>query len=91
MRQLAWFTDLVGCVRRHLDACGFCLGRQQAEHTVGMGIESMQRAVVMQMDHRKLTVAEMEAIGGAYVAVLTMTDVATRKVIYEPVTSESAM
>ena len=51
----------------------------------------MQRAVVVQMDHRKLTVAEMEAIGGAYVAVLTMTDVATRKVIYEPVTSESAM
>ena len=91
VRQLAWFTDLVGCVRRHLDACGFCLGRQHGEHTVRMGIESMQRAVVMQMDHRKLTVAEMEAIGGAYVAVLTMTDVATRKVIYEPVTSESAM
>ena len=76
-------------MRRHLDACGFCLNRQQGENTVnvGVGIESLQRAVVMQMDHRKLTVAEMEAIGGAYVAVLTMTDVATRKVIYEPVTS----
>ena len=45
----------------------------------------------MQMDHRKLTIAEMEAIGGAYVAVLTMTDATTRKVIYEPVVSESAM
>ena len=78
-------------MRRHLDACGFCLSRQQGENTVGMGIESLKRAVVMQMDHRKLTVAEMEVIGGARVAVLTMTDVATRKVVYEPVTSESAM
>ena len=40
------------------------------------------------MDHKKLTMAEMEAIGGAYVAVLTMPDVATRKVIHETVHGE---
>ena len=87
VRQLAWFTDLIGYVRKHLDACGFCLHGQQAEVTVGMGIESLRRAAVMQMDHRKLTGEEMEAISGAYCSVLTMCEVATRVVIYTPVDS----
>ena len=91
VRRLAWFPELIGYVRKHLDACGFCLSRQQAEVTVGMGIESLRRAAVMQMDHRKMTGAEMEAISGEYCSVLTMCDVATRKVVYTPVDSESAM
>ena len=38
VRRLAWFPDFIGYIRKHLDACGFCLSRQQAEVTVGMGI-----------------------------------------------------
>jgi hypothetical protein len=74
VRKLAWFPDLIGYVRKHLDACGFCLARQTAEVTVGMGIESLSRAKVMQMDHRKLTKKEMEDINHKYCAVLTMCD-----------------
>ena len=51
----------------------------------------MRGAAVMQMDHRKMTDAEMEAISGEYCSVLTMCDVATRKVVYTPVDSKSAM
>ena len=81
VRRLAWFTDLIGYVRKHLDACGFCLHRQQGEVTVGMGIESLRRATVMHIEHRKMTKEEMEAISGAYCSVLTMCEVATRVVI----------
>ena len=56
-----------------------------------MGIESLRRAAVMQMDHRKMTDAEMDAISREYCSVLTMCEVATRRVVYTPVDSESAM
>ena len=70
--RLAWFADLIGYARKHLYVCGFCLHRQQGEVTVGMGIESLRRATVMQMDHKKMTGEEMEAISGEYCSVLTM-------------------
>ena len=55
VKKLCWFPEMITYVKKHLDACGFCLQRLRAEVVVGTGIETLERGKVVQMDHRKLT------------------------------------
>ena len=91
VKRLCWFPEMITYVKKHLDACGFCLERLKAEVVIGTGIETLERGKVVQMDHRKLTDREKEMVGEECIGILTVTDVASRKVLFEPVRSESAM
>lgn len=90
LRALCWFPGLLLYVKNHIKMCGHCSARAAAEVSAGTGIEAMRRGEVAQMDHRVLTTEEKK-IGFGYVAILTITDVASRKVMFEPVDSESAL
>ena len=83
--------DDIPYVKRYLDACGFCLERLRAEVVIGTGIETLERGKVVQLDHKKLTDRETEMVGEQRIGILTVTDVASRKVLFEPVRSEWAM
>jgi hypothetical protein len=90
VRAMCWFPGLLQYLQGHIKMCGHCNARAAAEETAGTGIASLRRGKVVQMDHRVLTKEEKKVAGG-YVAVLTLTDNATRKVLFEPVDSESAL
>ncbi len=72
----------------HICACAHCIARQDCKNEHGVGIDTMRRMEVMQMDHLVLT--DEEAVLAGCIGSLQLIDVATRLGVFCAAESQSA-
>ena len=82
VRSLAYWPDLVkppgskASAAAHMEACAHCIAKQGVLEEHGIGIDTVRRMKVLQLDHLVLTDEEKELAG--CVGSLQIIDVATR-------------
>jgi hypothetical protein len=89
LKSMAAWATMKTDLRDHIDSCPDCLEERKASAAIGVGIVSAQRGDVMQFDHYVLSKEEAELTG--IPGVLTMCDVASRRVEYEAAEDLTAM
>lgn len=85
---LAGAAETQGSAAAHLAACAHCLAKQRMMQEHGVGIDSQQRARVLQLDHLVLT--DEEAALAGCLGSLQIIDVATRVGVFCAAESQSA-
>ena len=82
VRSLAYWPDLVkppsfrASAAAHMDACAHCIAKQGVLEEHGLGIDTVRRGKVLQLDHLVLT--DEEALLAGCIGSLQIIDVATR-------------
>ena len=94
VRSLAYWPDLVkppsfkSSAAAHIDACAHCIAKQVVLEEHGLGIDTVRRGKVLQLDHLVLT--DEEALLAGCIGSLQIIDVATRVGVFCAADSQSA-
>jgi hypothetical protein len=77
-----------GSAAAHIENCAHCIAKQEGKEEHGVGVDSMRRTAVLQMDHLVLT--DEEAVMAESIGALQMVDVASRFGVSAAADSQSA-